>query len=620
MRFIFSSLFIIALLWTANLSAQQKQRSEETQRSFHQLRQSFQRQETGKPADPQVSERDRSHSVEAWVKRNSWRELPVQEQAWLAEAMSGPDQIDKRSFSVRWTGQLKVPANGRYTFTPFASAGAEGTMKLWLHDQIVLDSGFVADLEPAAQTEQQKQVNPNRSISLIAGKPVSFRLEYVRVSSKKQDTTNRLPGYPAAVLVWRSEVMEQQVVPAHVFIPPGDFQKEGKQGLRGEYFADAKFNKSVVVRLDPNVDFLWDVGRVASERRDSQKEIASAAVAKMTAPGFLDSLNPNDAQELIQKQLPALFSMLPASERVAVLKSISEHPNLLKLLSFPQMASALRWYATQADPALAVDLLVKWSKLSTPPTTKPGFVPGRSPGGYLTQNVEPYFKLARLFLGEGVEQRIEMLAGNAANEDGTCNLTVAYVLCCLCRLADKQKVMAEITDAHLVGEAAKNIPGDIKSTWRIAEAFKYETVYGADFRPGNGLAQIDRGLEEATDAEVRFRLIGELTARLIASDRSGEARSLIMSVWDQYPDEIKQAVMDSWLEAGTSIKEYYENLRAQKAEESDTFLKDAFAMELKRRAVVAEQRGDQKTLNRYQKTIKYLEEKQPGRQKEKLDK
>jgi hypothetical protein len=101
MRFILLSLFIATTFWTTNLFAQPKQRFEETKNSFRQLRQTFLQPERGSSADPQSAEREKSRSVEMWVKRNSWRELPVQEQMWLAEAMTGPDQIDKRSFSVR---------------------------------------------------------------------------------------------------------------------------------------------------------------------------------------------------------------------------------------------------------------------------------------------------------------------------------------------------------------------------------------------------------------------------------------------------------------------------------------------------------------------------------------
>jgi hypothetical protein len=282
---------------------------------------------------------------------------------WLAEAMTGPDQIDKRSFSVRWTGQLNVPANGRYTFSPFTSVGADGVMKLWINDQLILDTSITtSESEPdqasestptsttgnsvqktSAKKESPKPILPVGAIALTVGKPADFRLEYVRSPiPPKREELRRISGYPAAVLAWRSEVMERQIVPPGVFTPPQDFVKESKQGLKGEYFADTTFQKRVAVRVDPNIDFLWDVGRIALEYRDSQREIATAVAAKITSSGYLTSLSPSESKEFVQKQLPPLFAVMSASERITVLKVIAEQPELLKLFTFPQVAGALR--------------------------------------------------------------------------------------------------------------------------------------------------------------------------------------------------------------------------------------------------------------------------------------
>jgi hypothetical protein len=562
--------------------------------------------------------------------------------------MTGPDQIDKRSFSVRWTGQLNVPANGRYTFSPFTSIGADGVMKLWINDQLILDTNIsVSDdfetipektipakmksettlgTKATKETKQlqntqpeEKTVTPNGSVILTAGKPADFRLEYVRVSVPIKPGAARLPSYPSAVLAWQSEVIERQVVPSGVFTPPQDLAKEVKQGLKGEYFSDTTFQKRVALRVDPNVDFIWDVGRVVTEHRTTQREIISETITKLTSPGFLNSLQPAEAKELIQKQLPPLMGILSASERVTIFKAIGDNPNLLQYLTFPQLAGAIRWYAAQSDANLAIDLLVKWSKTSTPPMSQPGFIPGRSPGGYLNLNIEPYFRLARLFIGDEVDQKITILSDNVTNDNGTCNLTVAYVLSCVCRLAGKPKIMADLTDSHLIGEEAEKQPGDIRASWFLAEAFKYETVYSSDFRPGTGIAAIERALESAESPAMRFRVIAELVARLIALDRSDEARSLIMSIRDQYSDEEQQKQFDAWLTKGDEIKAFYAKIRTEETEAADTFAADQYVLELKRRAVVAEQRGEKRTLDRYQKSITIIEKAQEKKRKEKKD-
>jgi len=607
MRFFSLTIALAVLLPMATVFAQN--RRTEAERSYQQLRQSFQRQAG---ADPQTTERERVRSVETWLQRNDWRELSVKDQAWLCDTLSEADQLDKKAFSVRWTGTLRTPVTGSYTFSQRAIPGAEGSFKLWINDQLVLDNATESVKEDDMAAVQKSK--SSSVVALTAGTPVPFRLDYVRAPVIPQPGVMRLPGFPAAVLAWQSDVLEQQVIPAGVFFTP-----DVKPGLLGEYFSDTAFTKRVVLRTDPNIDFMWDVGRIATKQRGSQREIVSQSVTNITAPGFLNSLDPAEAEDFIREQLPVLFGTMSASERVAVLQAVSERPDLLQYLTFSQMAAALRWYSTLANPVDAVELFVKWSKTASPPKTQPGFVPGRREGGYLNLNVEPYFRLSRLFLGDNVDANIEMLSEHLANEDGTCNLTVAYVLTCICRMAEKQRVIADLIDAQLLGEEAERVPGDVRATWFQAEAFKYEAIYGRDFQPGAGIIPIERGLKDSQSLGMRFQMIGELVARLISLDRSDEAQSLIMSVRDQYPDEATQEQMDVWLAKGVELKEYYENLRAQAAEESNSFVSEEYTKELKRRAAVAEQRGEKRNLQRYQRSIATLEKRQEEREKTKKE-
>jgi hypothetical protein len=176
-------------------------------------------------------------------------------------------------------------------------------------------------------------------------------------------------------------------------------------------------------------------------------------------------------------------------------------------------------------------------------------------------------------------------------------------------MSDRAVVMANMTDTYLVGEEAEKVSGDVKASWRIAEAFKRETVFSDEFQPGVGIAAIEMGLEEGESEEIRFRLTGELTARLVALDQSDEARSMIMSVRDQFADESKQQQMDAWLVRGDEVKKYYENLREKKAEEEDSFASEEYAKELKRRSIGAEKQGNKQMIHRYQKTAASVEEK-----------
>lgn len=614
--------FVIVFILTSEPTLGQT-RKNETENAYRQLRQSF--QQSGVAQSPREAEESRVESVKTWLNRNSWRDLSVKDRVWLCEAITGSDQVDKRSFSARWTGILKVPATGVYTFSQKDVPGGEGKFRLWIEDQLILDrtaleatSNAPEATKKVASEEQDSKLASSsflsRPVTLVAGKPATFKLEYVREPVAATPGVMRLPGFPAAVLTWQSDVLEEQVVPASAFLTTNESQS-AEPGLVGEYYADTSLTKRVVQRIDPNVDFLWDTGRVAGEHRGSQREVVDSALATITSPGFFTTLNAAEAQEFIQKQFPVLLGIMTASERVAVMQVIAEQANLLKWLDFTQMVGALRWYATLPNAESGLSLLIKWSEVSTAPVAQPGFTPGRSPGGYLNVNVEPYFKIARLFSGENMDEKISVLKEHLSNKDGSCNLTLAYVLCCICRIADRPQVMAELIDNHLLGEANESLAGDIRAGWYLAEAFKLETVYSSEFKPGAGLSSIERGLECAESSEMQYRLTGELVARLIALDRSDEAQSLIMSVRDRWPEEAKQEELDRWLAKGEEVTSYYESARVKRSEEADTFTQTAYIQELKRRAGLADARGESRTASRYTGTATDLEKRQADEEK-----
>jgi len=604
MRSIFLIIVVAAMLLGTVVSAQD--RRAEAEGAYSQLRQSFQ-QQTG--TNPQGAELERIHSVETWLQRNDWRELPVKEQAWLCDALSGLDKIDKRAFSVRWTGLLRVPATGSYTFSQLAIPGAEGSFQLWIDDRLILDN-VAASAKEDDRSAVQKSL-PGGAVVLTAGTSVSFRLDYVRAPVVPQPGVMRLPGFPAAVLAWQSDVLDRQVVPSGAFST-----QEGAPGVTGEYFSDTTFTQQVATRIDPNVDFMWDVGLVATEQQPSRREIVSQVAARIAAPGFLNSLDPAEAKNFIQEQLPVLFGVMSASERVAVLQVVSEQPDLLHFLTFPQMAAALRWYSTLADSAGATDLFVKWGKMAPLPRTQLGFSPGRSPGGYLNLNVEPYFRLSRLFLGENVNANIDALSAHIATEDGSCNLTVAYVLMCVCRMAEKQTIIFDLIDEPVHDE---DLDPEIRSTWLIAEAFALETLLDYDFQPGRGLGPLHEALDIAETPATRFWLLQEIVARLIALDQVDQARSKIESVREQFTSEDQRVQMDAWLAKGIELQTHYEDVRAQMAEEADTLVMGEYLQELRRRSVVADQQGDQLSLHRYQQSIAALEARQEKKKKMKQD-
>jgi hypothetical protein len=601
----FCILFAVCFLSVSLVFAQQTTVERgDSLRSFDRLRSSIDAPPNLRVEAPAVDrmtqQRDRTEMVKAWISSNAWRELPLRDQMWLFDNLRGADLVDKYEFSVRWTGTLRVPASGSYTFVQYRMPGSEGAMRLWVNGAVVLDSFPKEDhvVEFAQDGEEIEDDSRFQSapIPLSAGNNIEFRLDYVQAPRQELPGTIRLPGFPIAVLQWESDTLERQVIPETAFLPPNNSAFRGRTGLQGEYFSDSTFTGRVALRRDASIDFMWDVGMVAAEHREAQDEIVAANVARLSTSGFFASLDESEAREFVTQQLPALLRSMTATQRVAVMISLTEQPDLLKHISFARMSAALRWLSLSASPDAAISLLVSWSELTPPPRTVPAFFPGRRGGGYMSVNIEPYFRLSRLFTQGNVKENIDALAEHMTKSDGSCNLTIFYILCCAARMTGQGGLVMNLIDEPVHDES---LPGDVRVTWFLAEAFAAESLFGHDFQPGRGIPHIHEALEVAESPELQFWAFQELVARLMTSERLDEAKSVVEKMRDQFSDGEKQTQIDTWLQLGGEVAAHYQRVREAQPEPD----RQAFIDELARRAAMAEQRGDTRSAGRYQQIV-----------------
>ena len=576
----------------------------DTLRSFDRLRSSIEDPPNLRTETPIVDrmalQRGRTETVKAWLNSNTWRELSLKDQMWLFDNLRGRDLIDKREFSVRWTGALRVPANGSYTFTQYRMPGAEGAMRLWVNGTIVLDS-FPKEDQVIAFARDGEEIEDDSCfqsspIPLTSGNNIEFRLDYMHTPRQELPDTIRLPGFPAAVLQWESDVLERQVIPEAAFFPPNSSVFRGRTGLQSEYFSESNFTGRVALRRDAAIDFMWDVGMVAAEHREAQEEIVAANVARLTTAGFLASLDESEAREFITQQLPTLLRSMTTTQRVAVMVSLTEQPDLLRHISFSQMSAAMRWLSLSASDDAAINLLARWSELMPPPRTAPAFFPGRRGGGYMSVNIEPYFRLSRLFTQGNAKANIDALAEHMTKPDGSCNLTIFYILCCAARMTGHGGLVMELIEEPVHDE---NLPGDVRVTWFLAEAFAAESLFGHDFQPGRGVPHIHEALEVAESPEFQFWAFQELVARLMTSERLDEAKTVVESMRNQFPGGEKQTQVDTWLQLGEEVAARYQSVREAQPEPD----RQAFIDEIARRAAMAEQRGDTRSTGRYQQIV-----------------
>jgi hypothetical protein len=105
-----------------------------------------------------------------------------------------PGVIDEDNFAVRWTGELEVPLNGRYTFKTTTDDG----VLLWVNG---------VEISKAWRT--QSAVEQGSTIELIAGEFASIKMLYFTTTGNAQ-----------ADLSWGHEFFPLEIIPAAALSPP----------------------------------------------------------------------------------------------------------------------------------------------------------------------------------------------------------------------------------------------------------------------------------------------------------------------------------------------------------------------------------------------------------------
>ncbi len=134
-------------------------------------------------------------------------------------------------FSVRWTGSVRLPKDGKYTFYTVSDDG----VRLWVDDYLVIDNW--AD---HGTTENQGQ------IELWGERPHPIRIEYYENS-----------GAAVARLLWAGPGIEKQVIPTQYLFP--DLWPEGTRGtgLRAAYYAGTELGGTAEDKLPPGEAEGW---------------------------------------------------------------------------------------------------------------------------------------------------------------------------------------------------------------------------------------------------------------------------------------------------------------------------------------------------------------------------
>lgn len=176
------------------------------------------------------------------TKRKVTRIDPVVDFDWDTD--SRDDAIGSENFSARWTGFVKPPTSGSYTFRTDSDDG----VRLWVDGKLIIDDW----------TDHAPRKNSG-TLTLAAESVYAITLEYYQSG-----------GGAIIQLLWSRPDHAEEVIPANRLypMPPDEWpgfnivsisdpsaDVSAGTGLRAEYYDRPDFKNRKLTRVDPQLDF-----------------------------------------------------------------------------------------------------------------------------------------------------------------------------------------------------------------------------------------------------------------------------------------------------------------------------------------------------------------------------
>ena len=465
-----------------------------------------------------LNKSERSKLFGDWMDANDWDSLPLTDQLDLLGRMD-VDQVDAKKFSARWTGSLQAPASEQYIFEQLRQYEADGAMKVWIDGNRVLDS---------SDQEGGEKMYRSQPVALQAGQSVPVKIELVfdRDSMTKSNSVYGNRRFPLALLMWESESVEQQVIPAAAFTPPAGFAAEGAAGLKGEYFTDLEFGGESVTRLDPGLQMVWRGTAVCSLYEQKQSEVVGSCLRSITRSAGLAELESEEQVRVVKEMLPRLGNRVSCAQRVELVEYLSSQTDLLADLK-PDAINNLLGFTYMLPIQSHLELLGKWGELRDVAVCRAGKYPSWGWGYYNTFNHSALGSIGHLFWGPQEDDAQWLQENYLAKKDGSCNLTVAYTLAFSARFGNWEVKYTNHLDEILADET---LIGDRRAGWLLARAFAAEIAITEAPRPSYALPFLEEAYLAAESNEMKFRAFQEQVNRLISLDQGEEAKTELLSL------------------------------------------------------------------------------------------
>ena len=499
------------------------------------------------------SHAERAVFLADWMDSNDWKELSLIDRSLLFAEL-GVDQLDRRSFSARWTGSLTAPVTGDYVFSQLRQYSQDSAIKLWVDGKLVLDSTPLPDSVESSVPNDQESENArfkSKPVMLRAGQEADFRVELVHDVEFMQPRLR----YPMAVLLWEAEGMEQQLIPTASYSPASEDRTLGDQGLKGEYYSDTQHQQLVATRLDPGLQMIWNAQAVACPYHKKRTEILADSWSEL-----MNFTGESDDDRYLFSSVTALRFMhgMTATQRLRFANSLASRPNLLAVLG-PIQIRTLFSHTYMLPGTDHLDLIGQWGSVRQQPRNVIGIYPGWHYGsGYYDRNYGSFWELGRWTCREFFGNAEWLWDEYLELENGECNLHVAYMTIFSSYIGDEGPAIRARLKEKLEDET---LTGDQRMTWLLARAYVEEVMNLRQPRTERGLRYVEDAFMEAESPGHRFWALQELVARLISIDEGERAEKLLNSVGGQFTAPGQQEAIAQWQEQSKGLAKWYSDWR-----------------------------------------------------------
>ena len=524
-----------------------------------------------------------------------WKSLTLQQQVELVGSLS-QDQVSRSHMGARWTGSIKAPRNGSYTFYLPPGGALKPKYQLWIDDDLVLDS--------TTQNRAATQLFVSKPVSLEKGNPVSIRLEVsdLLVLTVSAGRPARY-GWLAAGLLWKptKDSGSPQLVPSAALIPPEDFETESSSGLKGEYFKEKGMSTLVAERLDSSLEFLWSGAPVVPVNKEKYSEVLEHCVGSlMRGNGRIGTASATDRHNFVIDTYLPLLDLLPISTRADLLERLISRKRLLSATSTATMARLIK--STRYLPGDShLDLLIAWSQLRPQPRFQPG-----NPRVGMKKDLKaiksgptevPFASNWSYFraMGRHLQGDIETLINeHLERPDGECNLPVAYI--CAFAPSSQSRQLIDRLDTKL---AEKSLVGDQRVTWLIARSFAAEVAITRKPLLLRGKEYLQEASLVAESKDYKFWALQEMMARYSALGDQAHLEPMLARQKGRFSEADQVEMMN----ACESMCNMHTQSRQINQKRMRNVNRENYIRDLRVRIKTVSERGDAAAVARFQKLL-----------------